>query len=150
MSRGRCRDQSRRRCAERIGAAEVQQVLTCDQRDAERVRHILSNRRNVVEKSMMGGLVFMADGHMYCGLNRGALMIRVGTEAHERTLALGHVRPMEFGGRSPKGFVRVDREGWRTEKQLASWVQRSLDFVATLPQKGAAPKARRAKKVRGD
>ena len=71
MSRGRCRDQSRRRCAERIGAAEVQQVPTCDERDAERVRHILSNRRNVVEKSMMGGLEFMADGHMYCGLNRG-------------------------------------------------------------------------------
>jgi TfoX/Sxy family transcriptional regulator of competence genes len=109
--------------------------MAYDEKDAERVRHILSHNRRLVEKTMMGGLVFMVDGHMCCGLSRGTLMVRVGRENRERILTLPHVRAMKIGGRSPAAFVRIDPEGYRTDKALAAWIQRGIDFISTLPAK---------------
>jgi TfoX/Sxy family transcriptional regulator of competence genes len=109
-----------------------------DERVAERVRHILAGQRNVVEKRMVGGLSFMVDGSMCCGVTGTALMVRVGPQARERALARPHVRPMIFAGRQLAGFVCVDPEGYRTEPALAAWVHRSLDFVSTLPPKSPA------------
>lgn len=108
--------------------------------DVERVRKILATRHQVVEKKMMGGLVFMVDGHMCCALSRGALMVRVGPEARAQVLELPHVRPMGFGGRSPIGFVYIDPEGWKSDAALARWVGRGVAFVATLPVKKTVKK----------
>jgi hypothetical protein len=33
------------------------------------------------------------------------------------------------------GFVRVMPDGYRTDAALRKWIQRGLDFVATLPAK---------------
>lgn len=114
--------------------------MAYDEKDAERVRHILSHDRHLVEKAMMGGLVFMVDGHMCCGLSCGTLMVRVGRENRERILTLPHVRPMKIGGRSPAAFVRIDPEGYRTDQALTAWIQRGLDFMSTLPVKEPAAK----------
>jgi hypothetical protein len=81
---------------------------------------------------------FMVGGSMCCGVTGTALMVRVGPEARERALAQPHVRPMKFAGRALAGFVCVDPEGYRTDKALATWVQRGIDLVATLPVKGKA------------
>ena len=121
--------------------------------DVERIRRILSARHHFAEKKMMGGLVFMVDGHMCCALSHGALLVRVGSEARARLLALRHVQPMGFGGRTPIGFVHIDPAGWQTARTLAAWLQRGLDFVATLPAKKTAsrsprPKASRKKAAR--
>ena len=112
-----------------------------DQKTAERVRRLLSRRRDVVEKRMVGGLSFMVNGSMCCGVTGTALMVRVGREGYERALAEPHARPMKFAGRALAGFVCVDPEGYRTERALAKWTQRSLDFVSALPEK--KPSARR-------
>ena len=106
-----------------------------DERTAERVRRILSGRRDVVEKRMVGGLSFMVNGSMCCGVTGAALMVRVGSEARERALDQPHVRQMEFAGRPLGGFVCVDPGGYRTDKALATWIQRGIDFVSTLPVK---------------
>jgi hypothetical protein len=106
-----------------------------DLKTAERVRRILSDRSDVAEKRMVGGLSFSVGGSMCCGVTGRALMVRVGAEARDRVLAERHVRPMEFAGRPLAGFVLIDPEGFRTEAALANWVQRGLDFAATLPAK---------------
>jgi TfoX/Sxy family transcriptional regulator of competence genes len=110
---------------------------------AERVRHVLSGQRDVVEKAMMGSLCFMVDGNMCCAVKGSALMVRVGRDAHQRMLALPHVRPMAFGNRRPKGFVWIESEGCETDADLATWVQRGIDFIATLPKGKPAKSARR-------
>jgi TfoX/Sxy family transcriptional regulator of competence genes len=112
-----------------------------DEKTAERVRRILSRRRDVVEKKMVGGLSFMVNGSMCCGLTSIAFMVRVGPAAYEQVLALPHARPMEFAGRPLAGFVYVDPGGYRTDTALAKWIQRGIDFVSTLPAK--KPAARR-------
>lgn len=106
-----------------------------DLRTAERVRRILSGRRNVVEKKMVGGLSFSVKGAMCCGVTSTGLMVRVGADARDQVLAQPHVKPMEFAGRPLAGFVCIDPFGYRTEKQLAAWVERGIEFASSLPSK---------------
>jgi TfoX/Sxy family transcriptional regulator of competence genes len=104
--------------------------MAYDERMTERVRRHLSGRRDLVEKRMMGGICFMVNGRMCCGVSARALMVRVGREAYPRMLAQPHVRPLEFAGRRPTGFVLVDPAGCRTHAALARWIKRGIDFVS--------------------
>ena len=115
-----------------------------DEKAAARVRRILSGRVDVVEKRMVGGLSFMVNGSMCCGVTNNALMVRVGAEAREWALAQPHVRPMEFAGRPLAGFVCVDPAGFRTGPELATWIQRGIDFASALPPKTSGGRKRRA------
>ena len=111
--------------------------MAYDEATAERVRKILSARRDVAAKKMMGGLCFMVNGSMCCAVSRhGGLLIRVGDEAKERLLREPHVVPLKTRGhRVMTSFVHVMPEGYRTDAALRTWLARSLDFVATLPAK---------------
>jgi TfoX/Sxy family transcriptional regulator of competence genes len=108
--------------------------MAYDEKTAERVRELLSGRRGVVEKKMMGGLCFMVKGGMCCSVSgRGGLMVRVGAQAHERMLGEPHAQPVEMRGRTMTGFVRVGPEGYRTDTALQTWIERGLAGVATRP-----------------
>jgi TfoX N-terminal domain len=118
--------------------------MAYDERTAERVRKVLSVRRDVVEKKLMGGLCFMANGAMCCSVGgKGGLLIRVGAPAYERMLEDPHVVPMQMGGRTMAGFVRIAPEGYRTEAALRKWIERGLGFVDTLPRTASRKKSRR-------
>ena len=123
--------------------------MAYDERVAARVRRVLSGQRKVVEKRMVGGLSFMVNGSMCCGVTGTALMVRVGPEGLERALARAHVRPMVFADRQLAGFVCVDPGGYRTDAALAAWVQRGIDFVSTLPAKRPATRRPRSTSSRG-
>ena len=109
--------------------------MSYDEAVAVRVRRILSRRRDVVEKRMVGGLSFIVRGSMCCGVTGDRLMVRVGPEARARVLAKPHTEPLQFAGRPLAGFVCVKPAGFRTDPALRSWVQRGIDFVTTLPRK---------------
>jgi hypothetical protein len=117
--------------------------MSYDEATAERVRRILSGRRDVAEKRMVGGLSFSVDGKVCCGVSGSALMVRVGREGRAQALAEPHVRPMEFGGRPLSGFVLVDPGGFRSDSALAAWVGRGVDFASTIPLN--VPAARRGR-----
>jgi TfoX/Sxy family transcriptional regulator of competence genes len=78
---------------------------------ADRVRSVLPAGEAVTEQQMFGGLAFMLDGHMFCGVVKDTLMLRLGPEAAGRALAQPHVRPMDFTGRPMKGMVFLDLAG---------------------------------------
>ena len=100
---------------------------------AERVRHLLADRHDVVERKMMGGLAFMVKGGMCCAVSgRGGMLVRTQPDDHAGRLAEPHVRPMIMGGRRVSTFVRVAPEGYRTHAALRKWVKRGLDAVAAL------------------
>ncbi len=77
----------------------------------------------------------MLGGKMCIGIIKDDLVVRVGPERHEETLAKPHVRPMDFTRRSIRGFVYVGPEGYQTEEALANWVSQAIDFVKTLKDK---------------
>jgi hypothetical protein len=107
-----------------------------DTQAADGIRVLLSDRHDVVEKKMMGGLVFLVRGHMCVSASgRGGVLVRVGPDKQASVLKEPHVKPMKMAGRAVKGFVRVMPEGYRTAAQLKKWVKRGLDFTTTLPAK---------------
>lgn len=126
--------------------------MSYDERTAARIRAVLARRRDVVERKMFGGLTFMVNGAMCCGVTSEALVVRVGPAAYERTLAEPHVRPMTFTGRPLAGMVYIDPPGYRTARALARWVQRGIDFVTASPARlrpASGPTRKRARSRRG-
>jgi TfoX/Sxy family transcriptional regulator of competence genes len=108
--------------------------MAYDQDLANRVRAVLPRSGAVAERAMFGGLTFMLDGHMFCGVVKDTLMVRLGPEGSERALDRPHVRPMDFTGRPMKGMVFVDPDGLRGSA-LRDWVVAAADHARTLPPK---------------
>lgn len=101
---------------------------------AERLRSELSGFP-VVEKKMFGGVGFLLNGNMACGVNKDDLIVRVDPERHSALLKKPHTRPFDMTGRPMKGWLLVDADGCKTEKQLGTWVKQGIEFAATLPPK---------------
>lgn len=102
---------------------------------ADRIRRVFGEKRvSFTEKKMMGGLCFMVDDKMCCGIhfdkkkNSDLLMARVGEGAMEDSLQKEGCMPMDFTGRPMKGYVFVSPEGFDAEVDLEGWIQRCLDF----------------------
>jgi TfoX/Sxy family transcriptional regulator of competence genes len=100
---------------------------------ANRIRVALARRRGVSEKKMFGGVAFLANGHMFCGVNRDDVVVRVGPDAWAKALSRKHARPMDFTGRPLSGYVYVAPPGVRTAASLKTWVDQGLRFARTLP-----------------
>jgi TfoX/Sxy family transcriptional regulator of competence genes len=108
---------------------------------ADRVRAVLPPAGAVTERQMFGGLAFMLGGHMFCGVVRDTLMVRLGPDAAGRALNQPHVRPMDFTGRPMKGMVFVEPGGLHGAA-LREWVAAAAAFARTLPPKPATSRAR--------
>lgn len=108
--------------------------MAYDETLAERVRGVLEDNERVTERKMFGGLAFMLDGHMFCGIVKDELMLRLGPEGEDAALDRPHVRPMDFTGRPMSGMVFVAQDGLRGAA-LRRWVEEAAAFVRTLPPK---------------
>jgi TfoX/Sxy family transcriptional regulator of competence genes len=109
-----------------------------DEKLAQRIRTILSSRRDVVERKMFGGIAFMIRGHMSCGIVGPTLMVRIDPDEEDRLLRLAHVRPMDFTGRPMRGFLYVDPPGIATAAALRTWTRRAAAWAESQPPKPAA------------
>ncbi len=108
---------------------------------ARGIAAIVGVRDDVAEKKMFGGVAYMIQNKMACGIVRDDLMARIGPEEHDAALAEPNVRPMDFAGRPMKGMIYVSPEGWRDPAILAKWVNMSVAFVLTLPADKKAMKS---------
>ncbi len=108
--------------------------MAYDEALADRVRDILEGDQGVSERKMFGGLAFMVDGHMACGIAGDDLMLRLGAEGAESALREPHVRPMDFTGRPMTGMVFVEKAGLNGAS-LRRWVTAATTFARTLPPK---------------
>ena len=109
--------------------------MAYDEQLADRVREVLKRRRGVSEKKMFGGLAFLVNGHMACGVIGDDLMVRVGPDAYEAALEKTGCRPMDFTGRPMKGMVYVGPGGHRRKPSLEAWVKQGVSYARSLPPK---------------
>jgi hypothetical protein len=97
---------------------------------AERIRDVIDVRTGVAERKMFGGIAWMVNGNMACGIIGEDLMVRLDRDDAE---AEAHVGPMEFTGRPMAGFILVDAGGIGSDPDLARWVDAGADFAQSLP-----------------
>jgi TfoX/Sxy family transcriptional regulator of competence genes len=101
---------------------------------AERLRTLLQGVP-FVEKKMFGGTGFLLHGNMACGVLNDDLMVRVDPEKYAALLEKAHTRPFAMSGRPMKGWLLVDPDGYKTDKQLNTWMKKGVEFALTLPPK---------------
>ena len=106
-----------------------------DDQLASRVRALVSGDASMSERKMFGGPCFMTNGHMCFGIVGDDLMVRVGPERWEQSLARPFTREMDFTGRSMRGMVYVSSQGLGEERDLQQWVDSGLDYASSLPPK---------------
>jgi len=108
--------------------------MAYDLKLAERIRSEL-NGISFVERKMFGGVGFLLSGNMACGVNKNDLIVRVDPGKHSMLLKKPHVRPFDMTGRPMKGWLVVEADGCKTDKQLSTWVKEGVEFAVTLPTK---------------
>lgn len=101
---------------------------------AERIRSQLDGIP-FVEKNMFGGVGFLLNGNMACGVNKDNLIVRIDPEKQATLLKKPHAKPFDLTGRPMKGWLLVEADGVKTDKQLGAWVKEGLEFASTLPPK---------------
>ena len=107
---------------------------------ADRVRSILKRHSGFSERKMFGGITFMINSHMCCGVMKTDLYLRLSSDEVTAALSRPHTRPLEFTGKPMKSMIVVDPQGTDSDQALHEWVESALAFARKLP-----PKKRSAK-----
>lgn len=84
---------------------------------------------------MFGGLAFLLNGNMCCGVHKGELIIRLDPSSADSYLTLPHARAFDLSGRPMRGWILVAPAGLVDTKALAKWVQIAVTYAASLPPK---------------
>ena len=102
---------------------------------AARIRAALGPLPGLEEKKMFGGVGFMLNGNMACGVHKNGLIVRVGSEKDAWAISQPHTRPFDMTGHPMSGWIVVDPPGCASEAALKAWVNLGLDFALSLPAK---------------
>jgi TfoX/Sxy family transcriptional regulator of competence genes len=112
-------------------------VMVYNEDLANRIRNIIAFNEKITEKKMFGGLTFLYNNHMFCGIVKEELMLRVGPHYYEEALSKEFTREMDFTGpgRSMRGLIYISQDGIEEDSLLQIWIDKCLDFVKSLPDK---------------
>ena len=107
--------------------------MAFDEELATRIRRHLEGR-DFVERRMFGGLAFMVNGHMACGIIKDQLMVRVGPDAYDTVLRLTHAHQMQFTGKPMRFEGDPDDEDAASDRK----VQKVVDTIQGMIDRGLA------------
>ena len=109
--------------------------MAYDEGHAQILRDLLSQTNGISEKKMFGGLCFMQNGNMLCGVHKDGGMFRVGKENEEAALAVNGVDPLSFTVRKMGGMVDISEDTLGDECALLSLLRLADKFVGKMPSK---------------
>ncbi len=99
-----------------------------------RIGEIISRWDNILPKEMFGGVCYLLNGNILCGVYKDYLILRLGEEEAAVALRNPRVREFDITGRPMKGWVMVEERAC-AGKKLEAWLNKARDFVAGLPAK---------------
>lgn len=102
---------------------------------ADRIRVVLGHLGDFSERKMFGGLCFLVNGHMCCGIVKTDLMLRLTPETATAALREPHTRPMDFTGKPMKSMIYIDAAGIDSEPSLERWVRAAEQVAQALSSK---------------
>lgn len=102
---------------------------------ADRIRKTLGKRKGLVEKKMFGGIAFLLNGNMCCGVHGKEMIVRINPDETDKTLKERHTRIFDITGRPMKGWILVGPKGLAKDVDLADWVTVAVRYASSLPAK---------------
>ena len=109
--------------------------MAYDEALALRVSGLVNEQPGMIEKKMFGGIGYLLNGNMACGVHKEFLIVRVGPDQYQAALEQVHTRVFDITGRPMTGWIMIDPQGYAADADLRGWVQQGLDFAASLPAK---------------
>ena len=111
--------------------------MAYDEGLTQRIREVLDARQLpwLVEKKMFGGIAFMLQGNLACGVLKDELIVRVGPKRYKEVINRPHTRPFDITGRPMQGWVMVASDGYESDDALEGWMQQGVEFALSLPAK---------------
>ena len=107
-----------------------------DKEIESRINKVISRWKNTEAKKMFGGICHLMNGNMFCGVYKDFLILRLGEEESKEALKLSFVRPFDITGKPMKGWVMVEKDGFKNDQALKAWLVKARKFVSLLPLKG--------------
>lgn len=86
-------------------------------------------------KKMFGGVGFLLNGNMACGVHGQNLIVRLPPEQTAERLAQPHTKIFDLTGKPMKGWILVEPPGYADDDDLAAWIRQGVDYAGTLPPK---------------
>lgn len=121
--------------------------MAFDERLTQKVRDLLSTEDRISEKKMFGGIAFLLNKKMCCGVDGNELIVRVDPTKHDSYVRLKNVREFDLSGKkSIHGWIIVTPEGLNSKSKLQKWIFTSLAFVKTLKIKSKRKRSRKMRK----
>lgn len=109
--------------------------MAYDEGLALRVSAILNDLAGLTEKKMFGGVGYLLNGNMACGVHQEYLIVRVGSDRYQASLDDEHTKVFDITGRPMTGWVMVAPDGLIVDDALQRWIQQGIEFAETLPPK---------------
>lgn len=109
--------------------------MTYDESHAQVLRQSLSGLDGITEKQMFGGICFLLNGNMLCGVHKAGGMARVGKELEAAALELDGVTPLSFTGRKMGGLVELTEGALLNDSVREVVLSLALEFVGPMPRK---------------
>lgn len=109
--------------------------MAYDPGHAEQMSDALVGTSGITEKKMFGGLCFMLNGHMVCGVHKGGGMARIGKALETEALEMEGISPLSFTGRKMGGMVDVNEDVLACDERLHKIVELALSYAKSLPPK---------------
>jgi hypothetical protein len=103
---------------------------------ADRAEAILSIKEGFSKRKMFGGIAFMLNGNMVCGVLNDELILRLEhSKADELIEADDTARAMDITGRPMRGMVLISQDGCAGDEDLVRYISIATDYVENLPPK---------------
>lgn len=94
-----------------------------------RLRKALKDVPNVEELKMFRGVSFMINGKVCMSVGDDEIMYRIDPAMHDELLKRKGTRTMTMKtGREYKGYIEVNEEGRKTQKDFDFWLNLALEF----------------------
>jgi TfoX/Sxy family transcriptional regulator of competence genes len=106
-----------------------------DELIAGRVRKAMGRTAGLAERKMFGGLAFLLNGNLCCGVLGRRLVLKLGNESAADALKEKHTRAMDFTGRKMKSLIYVEPKGFAAEADLKRWIRLAILHAGKLPAK---------------
>lgn len=113
--------------------------MAFDEHLGDRIRQILQTKSvPFYDKKMMGGLVFMVNDKMCCGIHidkkygDSLLMAKIGVEAYKKEIHKEECLPMDFTGRPMNGYIFITPLGFDLDTDLDYWISKAVIYNKSI------------------
>ena len=100
-----------------------------------RIKKVVARWKHTTDKKMFGGVCHLVNGNMFCGVHKDSLILRLGEETALEAMSAKDVREFDITGKPMKGWIMVAENGYKSDKDLRSWLEKAKAFAKTLPAK---------------